>query len=145
MGRKQTPTHCCSSCHSPRVASYKQAFGAGDVIAVKLCPTCSITHALHPTPACPLWSHGLDAGPPTRRGSSQQLPIAPCPRSAESSGVPNAGHGKKGHSCLSAKFPAEGVPGGVDPVRSLPRHPLPKELRSQGSKMELQPAGLIRS
>lgn len=121
--------HCFSSRHSPRVASYEQAFGAGDIITAKL-PHLQHHPCSPPLPA-PSGHMAWMQVHPSGEAPPSNSPLHPTP-SQLSSGVPNAGQGKKGHSCLSAEFPAEGVPGGVDPVRPLPRGPPPGELRSQG-------------
>lgn len=97
-----------------------------------VCPTCSITHALLPTSACPLWSHGLDSCPPIRRGSSQQLSIAPRPRTARVVEGQMLVMGKKCTHASVLNSLQMGSQGGVDPVKPLPRCPLTtKELRFQ--------------
>lgn len=83
-GQKADPYSLLFSCHSPWVASYKQAFGAGDITAAKLCapPAASPMLSSPPLPALSghtAWIHVHPSGeaPPSNS------PLHPAPGQRE--------------------------------------------------------------
>lgn len=110
MGRKQTPTHCCSAVTALGWPHTNRPLGQ----ETSLQPNC-VPHLQH-HPCSP--PHLCLPSLVTRPGfmSTHQERLLPAtlhctpPQDSESSGGPNAGHGKKVYSCLSVEFPADGVP-----------------------------------